>query len=129
MSNMTIDTYKERLITDGLTSVKKNEKRQERIKGGVAGFELCRKLNSMADFEEELERRRKEELRLMNEYYGMKCERKEVLDEYWEYRYATVQIEYVFERMLVMWSQMGLYSGPLSARAVLRAADIVGVKS
>jgi hypothetical protein len=51
---VTLDEYKERLIADGITSVRKNETRQERIDGGIEGFALCRALNSPADFEEML---------------------------------------------------------------------------
>lgn len=140
---MTIEEFKERLISDGIASVKKHEKRPERVRGGVAGFEACRTLESAWDFEDELERRRKREMDMVSLQTLSAAKRREMssegipvpqggkaptIEEYWEYRCATTQIEYVYERMLVMWSQMGLYSGPLSARAVMRATDIVGVK-
>ena len=51
---MTLDEYKERLIADGIASVKKHETRQERIDGGIDGFALCYALNSPADFEKTL---------------------------------------------------------------------------
>lgn len=119
---ITVDEFKDRLIADGIESIKKNETRPERIKGGLAGFELCSNLNSMADFNETLESRHKHEFDWKRQYYERK--HGEIAD-YWEYRYATVQVEYVFERMLVVWTQLGLYSGPISARAVLRTADIL----
>jgi hypothetical protein len=140
---LTVDEFKERLIVNGIASVLKNEKRPERRKGGVAGFELCRTLNSMADFEECLNARHKTERDMVSmQTFGAK-ERKAMnkdgmtlpqgectttIDDYWEYRYATLQVEHVFERMKVVWGQMGLYSGALSARAVLQTADILGVK-
>jgi hypothetical protein len=113
-----IDEFKERLIIEGIASIEAHEVRPERRKGGEAGFKLCRSLNTMADFQEALDSRHKEEMRL-------RTAEKRDREQYWEYRYATVQVEYVYERMLVAWSQMGLYSGPLSARAVLRTAEIV----
>ena len=138
-----IEEFKERLIVDGIASVEKNETRPERIRGGLAGFELCRNLNSMWDFQEELERRHKHETDMIS-LRSLSQERRaemaaEGIDvpqgsqsgtvgEYWEYRYATAQIEYVYERLLVVWSQLGLYSGSLSARAVLRTAEIIGVR-
>jgi len=118
-AGVTIDEFKERLIVEGVASVEKNETRPERLMGGKAGFELCRSLNTMADFKECLVARHAHEHKLRMA---------EARDGFWEYRYATIQVEYVYERMLVAWSRMGLYSGPLSARAVLRAADIIGVK-
>jgi hypothetical protein len=114
----TPDTVKEQLISEGIASVHTNEKRYERVRGCLAGFELCRTLNSIWDFQEELERRNKREKEWLQTHEVSH-------DEYWEHRCATVQVEYVFERMLVVWSQLGLYSGPLSARAALRAAELI----
>lgn len=117
---MNIQEFKERLITDGIASVNKNETRPERIRGGIAGFELCRELNTLEDFQYTLDRRHEHEVDLHRPGTSK--------EEYWEYRVATAQVEYVYERLLVVWSQMGLYSGPLSARAVVRTAEIVGVR-
>jgi len=117
---MNLQEFKDQLITEGIASVEKNETRPERIRGGLIGFEICRQLSSIWDFQEELERRHKEESSLIKQQVP--------LIEYWEYRTATAQVEYVYERMLVVWSKLGLYEGPLSARAVLRTADIVGVE-
>ena len=119
MAELTIDRFKDRLIADGITSVNKNEKRSYRKKGGLAGFDICKSLNSYADFTECLEQRRE------NEHALIAARTKE--DVYWEYRMATLQVEHVFERMKVAWAQFGLYSGPLSSRAVMQTAEIVGV--
>jgi hypothetical protein len=117
---MNIQEFKEQLVVEGLASVEKNETRPERIRGGKDGFEICRELETMKDFWHTLDQRYDHELDLQRPGTTPA--------EYWEYRYATVQIEYVYERMLVVWSQIGMYDGPLSARAVLRTAEIVGVK-
>ena len=121
---MTLDEYKARLILDGIASVQKNETRQERIDGGMEGFNLCWPLNSPADFDGILRVRHQREMQMRN------SENKQDDPEakkFWRYRYATIQIEFVLERMKVIWAQLGLYSGPLSARAVLQAAKILGV--
>lgn len=117
---MNIEEFKEKLITDGIVSIKNNETRPERIRGGIDGFEICRELTTMRDFQHTLDQRRAHEKDLQRPGTSH--------TEYWEYRIATVQIEYVYERLLVVWSQMGLYDGPLSARAVIRTAELVGTK-
>jgi hypothetical protein len=123
---VTHEEFKNRLITEGIASVNEHEKRDYRKRGCLAGFELCRSLNSIWDFEEELKRRHEHERELVSHRTFNGGDNS--VQEYWEYRCATVQVEYVYERMLVVWSQMGLYSGPLSARAVIRTAEIVGVE-
>ena len=117
---MNFDEYKERLIVEGLASVHKHEKRPERIRGGVMGFELCRTLNSVWDFQDELERRHRHEVDLISLRSLSEERRAELagadvpvsqgpsrgtIEDYWEYRIATAQVEYVYERMLVVWAQ------------------------
>src|SRR5574337_393442 len=127
---MNVEEFKERVIADGIASVKQHEKRPERLRGGIAGFELCRNLNSMWDFQEEMSKRhqhKRDMVSLMTfspeklkelrgeGMYGLPADMPvPTSEEYWEYRCATVQVEFVFERMLVAWSQMGLYEGPVS---------------
>lgn len=117
--SMTLAEFKNRVIEDGIASVKRREKRLELLKGGLAGFELCRSLETPIAFQDVLAERHKEEARKRREYEK---------DDYWEYRYATIQVEFVYGLMKVGWSQSGLYQFPsLSARAVLRYAEVVGV--
>jgi hypothetical protein len=118
---MNIQEFKDQLITDGIASIKKHETRQSHIDGGIEGFELCRNLNTMEEYQKILQERRAEEnrLRLISSDVDKNA--------YWKYRYTTIQIEYVFDRLCVIWSQTGQYDGPVSARAVLRTAEIVGV--
>ena len=113
---MNIEEFKERLIKDGIESVK-TEKIPQRVTGGIKGFELCRSLNSKWDFEEELNRRNAEEISMVNDHTNMLT--------YWEYRYATIQVQFVYETMLVVWAHIGLYSGPVSSRAILRYQSIL----
>lgn len=116
---MHIDEFKRQVIARGIESAKKYEKRPDHLAGALEGFELCRVLNSPADFEEKLQELHEKEaaMRLWNRKEG-----------YWRQRYISLQVEFVYERMKVAWSQLGLYSGPFSARAVLGSADILGVE-
>jgi hypothetical protein len=115
---MSLEAFKEELISDGIASAQKNETRPERLRGCLIGFELCLTLHSIWDFQDELARRLEKESRWIETHEVSR-------DEYWEHRCATLQVEYVFERMLVAWSELGLYSGPLKARAALRAAQVI----
>ncbi len=117
---MTIEEFKEQLITEGIASVEKHETRPERIRGGLDGFKICRELHTMNDFQHTLDQRLAHEKDLIRYHTPA--------SDYWEYRCATVQIEYVYERMLVVWANAGFYDGPLSARAVIRTAELVGTK-
>lgn len=111
----TIIELRDRLIKDGIKSVREHEKRPERIRGGVAGFELCRTLATTEDFTKTLDERRRKEHQMYRDRIDA--------ETYWEYRYATIQIEFVFERLKVGWGMT-----PLSARAVMHYAKLVGLK-
>jgi len=137
-----IEEFKIKVIAEGIASVHKHEKRPERVKGCLAGFELCKTLNTFVDFEDCLAARHKAERDMismqtfgekeraamyhdgMNDMPQGKCTT--TVDDYREYRCATAQVEHLFERMKVIWAQLGLYSGPLSSQAVLQAAKILG---
>jgi len=120
MLTQSIEDFKNKVIEAGIASVNTHEKREERIKGCLAGLERCRALNSMADFEECIARCHENE-RAMIQSGAAHTDPK----LYWEVRCETAQVEFVFERMKVIWKQLGLYSGPLSAHAILQAARIL----
>jgi len=111
---MTIAEFKDKLIEDGVKSVLKREAREARRRGGVAGFELCRMLETPGDFDKLLTERHAEETELQRQHIDA--------EEYWEYRMATIQIEFVWERMKVAWR----LPGPWSASAAIHYHDIVG---
>ena len=114
---MNIEELKAKLIEDGIESVKKIETRPERIRGAIAGFEMCRKLQSKWDFDDCLRNRQAKEVEMITD--------NEDLLVYWEHRMATIQIQFVYDRMKVAWTQFGLYSGPVSARAVLHINELL----
>jgi hypothetical protein len=110
---MTIRELRDKLIEEGIASIRKHEKRPERIQGGITGFELCRSLETPKQFQTLLDQRHRMEQHMRDEGVSSKI--------YWEYRYATAQVEYVWERLKVAWG-----IGPAhSARAVLHVGAIL----
>ena len=111
---MTIQELKNKVIKDGIKSVKEHEK-AEKKQGGIIGFKLCEFLNTPQECEEVLRERKKREVsdeKLRND-----------VKEYWKYRYATIQIELWYEILKVAFNYP-----VLSSRAVIRYSKIVGVK-
>jgi hypothetical protein len=122
---LNLEEFKERLIRDGIASVEANEKRESRRRGGIHGFELCRPLNRLKDFEALIAERHSEEIRLGAEL----TEKRQIenIETYWEHRSATIQVEFVYERMKAVMAMNGQYQGPLSVRAVIQTARILGL--
>lgn len=94
------------LIREGIASVERNETLAERIRAAKAGFELCRLLHTPRHFHKLIQERHQQE-----RIYREKVD----TIEYWEYRYATIRVEWVWERMKIAWN----LPGPYSAQAVL----------
>ncbi len=106
MNTMTVLELRDRLIEDGLASVNEHETKPERIRGGIAGFEICRRLQSPGDFTMLLQERHAHEIDMLDDTEP---------EAYWEYRYATLQIEYVWERLKAAWG----IGNTFSTRAIL----------
>ena len=104
-------------MVDGIAEVKVTENGARRV-GGILGFQICKRLLTPEEFETVLADRHQKEVEMV-----FKCSKKEITThEYWCHRYATVQVEYVWEVMKVA------YHYPmLSARAMMRYANIIGV--
>ena len=103
------------LIREGIASVERNETRAERIQGAKAGFELCRLLHTPHHFHKLIQERHQQE--------RIYREKIDTID-YWEYRYATIQVEWVWERMKIAWN----LPGPYSAQAVLHYLKLTTVE-
>jgi hypothetical protein len=99
---MTVLELRDKIISDGITSIETTEKRENHRRGGINGFELCKNLDTPHAFEKTLEERHKEERKLIADAVGVNV--------YWEYRAATVQIEFLWERMKIVWSLGPEYS-------------------
>lgn len=107
----------EKVVRDGIASVRENETRPERIRGGVLGFEMCLPLASLIEFETLLAERHLREKVLRSTLRVSPS-------EYWEYRYATIQVEFVAEVVKVHEHYKAFTLGqdhpPFSARAMKR---------
>lgn len=120
---MTIEEFRDEVIRRGIESVKANETDPEIIAGALEGFEICKAIELKVGYWiDKLEERRKCERQLNAASRDTQYYDKQKNDDYWRYRYGTLQIEHVFERLKVCWAMQ-----PLSARAVIDYADIVGV--
>lgn len=90
--------WRDRVIEEGIASVRAHERAGPRQRGGLRGFELCRTLDSLAAFARELHELRAAEFFLSDGVYLSTV----AADRYWEHRYTTLQVEHVYERMRVM---------------------------
>jgi hypothetical protein len=112
---MTFQELRDRIVEDGIKSVHANEKRPEKIRGCLAGFELISKMNTPAEITSALASRRMAEDTMFRDKIDP--------ESWWEYRCCTAQLEYAFEIIKV-----GLGAQVLSGNAVMRYAAIVGTK-
>jgi hypothetical protein len=103
------------VIEDGIQSVLDSETRVSHRRGGVAGFEICRKLASISEYERILTERHKQE-------HQMRMTKPKSLDleDYWEHRCATVQVEWCYEIIKVI-----LGYSPVSARAAMKVYSVL----
>lgn len=116
---MTPATLRGKLIAAGIAEVEGAYPPDSyKRRGALHGFELCRALETREQFEATLRERGEDERRQVDE--GVVGGREAPIEEYWEYRCATLQIEHVYRRLLVLWG-----SPTLSARAVIQVAEIL----
>lgn len=119
---MVVTKLIEKVVRDGIVSVRTTEKRPERVRGGVAGFEMCLPLRTLAEFEAMLSERHLREKAMRSTMCVPQA-------EYWEYRYATIQIEFVAEVLKVHEHyraySLGQDHPPLSARAMQRYQQLM----
>lgn len=115
------EQFKNRLIKDGLKSIEIDPRMirsPHKLEGSREGFELCRNLNTPGDFQQIIAKRYQEHRELIG-----KRQRGEVtLEDCWKHRFATVQIELVWECMKIAWD----VPGTRSARAVCHIAELLG---
>jgi hypothetical protein len=109
---MTIIELRDRLISDGIAEVKRVYPLDSyKQRGALAGFELCRTLETRKQFEIVLQERSGHEFELKCHFNSPTSSHAvatakvatQHLDEYWEYRWATLQVDYVYKALLVMW--------------------------
>jgi len=111
---LTPEQIKQKLIENGLASIEKDERLVRvpyKLEGSREGFRLCYDLNTPEDFQRCLKQRKEESRQLAGKGAA-----------YWRHRFATVQIEVVWETMRIVWE----LPGPKSAMAGIRLGLIMG---
>ncbi len=112
---MNVAKLMSRVCEDGIKSVLANETDAAKRRGGVQGFELCKGITTIEDFQKLLAERRKTEDNLR--WAGITEDTK---DEYWEYRMETIQVEWCLEILKVAHRCY-----PLSGRAIMKYQAIL----
>ena len=123
----------DRLIEDGIAEVKevyKDEDKRHKLEGALEGFELARALPATyEDFDWAVNQREEEEAQIRREMRDSRTEDAQMA--YWRHRWATLQLKYIRNILLVSKFASGEPLPPdtsLSSRAVMRYVSIVGVK-
>ena len=121
---MNEQAFKDRVCDDGVAEVTTTYADEDaKREGSLAGFEIARALTTRKQFEDEMQGRSNTEHEMRCVYYdGDKSD--ESMDAYWRYRWATLQIEFVYSVMLVaFWAEPG---DMLSGRATRKVLAVVG---
>lgn len=123
-----IEAIKQKAIEMGLRSIK-TEKTLMARRGGVKGFNMCKPLRSREAFEQLLKERKYEEdgLREKIDLADLVKERERLVDAYWESRWATVQIEWIYDILRVVWDSncSSVKEHSVSARVVMVLRQII----
>jgi hypothetical protein len=105
----------EKLAIEGEESVRRFET-GPRLRGGLEGFRLARNLTSIDEFDRMISERHQHERALK--------QRQVDSNTYWEYRYATVQLEYCRDILIAHEVIRGERHGPVSCRATIKYTEI-----
>ncbi len=124
---MTIKELMIEVCRRGRISVRKNEKGSH-LEGALRGFALVKELTYYKGSDGELvgslatllQQQREKDRVVMDQYH----DNKKTLEEYWEQRYCTLQVEFVFEVVNVAVR----LKPTASTRAIRLYAEIVGVQ-
>lgn len=94
---MSFAALRDKIVAKGIISVHATETRPCRLRGCLDGFAICKRLNSVEEFESEIEAREPE----LQELREQLRQKKKSEEDYWAFRCATVQIEWTFEILKV----------------------------
>ena len=124
----------ERAIEDGIAEVKTAGYEKKKEAGAIAGFEKCRNLGSIKQFQAELDRCHKLEHEMRDAHYEEKDKQKQevMLEDYWAQRYFTLQVEHVYKLLCAAYHVNNIpghenLPDPY-CRSIEQYAKIVGVK-
>lgn len=116
---MAYDNFLNQVIDEGIAAASESYKDDlERLKGAKAGFEMCRKKTPKQLFNHLMNART-----ALNEAFQAND-----FDDYWEIRTYELEIEWVCNVVSAALVNEGLQPIiPVTARAVMKAASILGV--
>lgn len=119
---MTVDELRDRLIADGIEEVERVYPEGDyRRLGSIEGFELCRGLSTRDEFKAVLIARCTVESEMRSESPFTP----EEATRYWEHRYATLQVEWILNCLIVgVWAREGEM---VSGRALRKIVEMVRV--
>lgn len=110
--------FRDELLTDMEKSIFQHETREFRLLGCLTGVRIAGDLVSMEDYEKVLLERQAHELKL--------SEDDAPIETYWDYRCATVQIEYVYDVIKAAETLTNPnFREAISAKALIIAARIL----
>lgn len=122
----------DRLIEGGIAEVRdayKDPEQSHKLEGALEGFELARTLPATyEDFDWVVTEREEAERQMRHRLHDSRTE--EAQKEFWKHRWATLQLEYIRNILLVAKFASGEPLPPdtsLSSRAVMKYASIVSV--
>jgi hypothetical protein len=129
MPEMKIEDFRDEIIRRAIVSVNQHEDREYRRRGCLEGLRIAGTMLAIGEFQDEIQKRNEIEYAIRSEGREEEiADREKQIEKFWEFRCATAQLEFVLDRLKVAYYTMGLYSGPLSGRAVQQYSEIVGVK-
>ncbi len=97
---LSVKAFRDWLLARGEVSLEQREPDPNLQAGGREGFAICREIFTLREYQQTLAARYARERELRDEVFDEKT--------YWRYRYATLQIEYVHERLLIAYAAAGL---------------------
>lgn len=111
---------RDRVIRDGVEEVERvYDVTDPKREGAIEGFAIAAQIEDPAAFVKVLDARRRREERVRREHYDAPPDDDELV-AYWRHRWGTLQVEWVYECMKVVWGAQ-----PVLARAALKVMGIM----
>lgn len=112
---------RDRVISDGVEEVERvYDEGDPKRAGALDGFEVAAQIEDPAAFVKVLNARRRREQRVRDGYHERGRPNDDELAAYWRHRWGTLQVEWVFECMRVVWGAQ-----PVLARAAMKVMGIM----
>lgn len=115
-----VERIKVLAIERGIAEVEREYDDGPRKAGAVEGFGIARGLHEREEYVRVIDARHRREVRLRRRVMSGDDPTDDVEDRYWHHRYATLQVEWVFKLMLVLWG-----APIVSSRAAREVIEIV----